>query len=284
MNNRTRTEIFNRSRRRSFRSRAYSRTGSNHFLLEHMANEAIERLGIIKRTFNHCLVIGPAGPILKAQLQALGIRTVIADIVVGTVDKQTSVVCDEDRLPFADGTFDLILNIGVIDTVNDLPGMLILTRRILKPDGLLLGAFVGAESLTTLKSVLIEAEGDRVAPHLHPQIDIRTFGDLLTRAGMALPVVDSETLTVRYSSFRRLIEDIRDWGGENALESHAWPIRRATYKRAIEAFAHRAKADGKTSEHLEIIYICAWSPHASQPKPARRGSGGVSLKDALSSQ
>ncbi|MCP5990175.1 class I SAM-dependent methyltransferase, partial [Klebsiella pneumoniae] len=91
----------------------------------------------------------------------------------------------EDALPFADDSFDLVIACGTLDSVNDLPGALILMRRVLRPDGLMLAAFAGAGSLSRLKAALLAAEGDRPGQHVHPQVDVRSAGDLLSRAGFA---------------------------------------------------------------------------------------------------
>lgn len=274
-------EIFDRSRRRRFRDRAFARTGGMDFIGEIMAEEVLDRLSLVKRDFKKCLLVGQAGHALRDALEKQGIGTVAADAGFKAARLAGGVQCDEDRLPFADHSFDLILNIGALDSVNDLPGALVLARRILKPDGLFLAAFIGAESFTTLKSLLMQAEGDRVSLHIHPQIDIRTAGDLMARAGFALPVVDSDGLRLRYSAFDKLVSDIRDIGGGNILKDQVRPVPRHVYRQAKHDFTQRADGDGKTTEQIELIYLSGWAPHPDQPVPARRGSGKVSLKDAL---
>ncbi|HEY9092066.1 methyltransferase domain-containing protein [Parasphingorhabdus sp.] len=277
----TPTELFDRSRRRLFRDRAFERTGGKDFIGQIMAEEILERLSLVKRDFRKCLLVGQAGHHLASALKLLGIESVFVDAGFSSAHALYGIQCDEDRLPFADHSFDLIINVATLDSVNDLPGALVLSRRILKPDGLFLAAFIGAESLTTLKSILMQAEGDRVASHIHPQIDIRTAGDLMARARFALPVIDSDGLRLRYGAFDKLISDIRDIGGGNILKGQVRPLPRSVYLQAKREFAQRSDEDGKTSEFFELIYLSGWAPHPDQPAPARRGSGTVSLKDAL---
>ena len=275
------SEIFDRSRKRALRDRAFERAGGQDFIGQIMSEEILDRLSLVKRDFKKCLLVGQAGHGLRAALKELGIETVTADSGFVSTRALGGVQCDEDRLPFADHSFDLIINIATLDSVNDLPGALVLARRILKPDGLFLASLIGAESLITLKSILMQAEGDRVTAHIHPQIDIRTMGDLMARAGFALPVIDSDGLRIRYSAFDKLISDIRDMGGGNILKDRVRSLPRNVYRQSKSAFEERADDDGKTTEQIELIYLSGWAPHPDQPAPARRGSGQISLKDAL---
>lgn len=187
---------------------------------------------------------------------------------------------DEDRLPFPAESFDLVVSVGVLDSVNDLPGALTLVRRALRPDGLFLAAFCGAGTLSTLRSVLREAERDRPAARIHPQVDVRSAGDLLMRAGFTLPVADIEPLTVRYRGIGGLLRDLRGMGATNILRDRT-PLRRDTLARAAELFTERADPDGKTPERFDILYLTGWSPAPTQPQPARRGSATASLEGAL---
>ena len=274
-------ETFDRSRRRLVRDRAFGTARGEDFLSTVMADELLERLTLVKRDFSKCLLVGAASKALRKKLEAESIVCVVVDSSFRTAESIGDLQCDEDRLPFADHSFDLIINIGTLDTVNDLPGALVLSRKILKPDGLFLAAFIGAESLTTLKAILMESEGDRIAPHIHPQIDIRTMGDLMSRSGMQLPVIDSDSLKLRYGSIEKLIDDIRSFGGSNVLKLPIRSFQKATYWRARQCFNDRLESDGKVTEKIDIIYLCGWAPHPDQPKPATRGSGKMSLKKVL---
>jgi len=275
-------EIFNRQRRRVVRDRAFSRAKGDDFFSQIMAEEIVERLDVVKRSFRRALIIGLPAAGLGKKLESRGMKVVFADSSARLASALGGVICDDDRLPFADHSFDLIINIGSLDTINDLPGALVLIRRILIPDGLMLAAMFSAESFPILKSVIMGAEGDRVSAHMHPQIDVRTAGDLVARAGLTLPVADSDHLRLKYSSLQRLIADIRDVGGSNIMTGTLTSIPRHVYAEIERRFRAKAGLDGKFSESVTILYLCAWAPHPDQPKPARRGSGQVSLTTAFS--
>lgn len=275
-------EVFDRKRRRIVRDRAYARTQGDDFFSQIMAEEILERLDVVKRTFRRALIIGLPASGLGAELEARGMTVVYADSSALLARALCGVVCDDDRLPFADHSFDLIINIASLDTINDLPGALVLIRRILVPDGLMLAAFVSAESFLSLKSIMMAAEGNRVSAHIHPQVDVRTAGDLMARAGLTMPVADSDQLHLKYSSLQRLISDIRDVGGSNIMSDGLSSIGRDVYKNIQTLFQKQAEVDGKFAESVTLLYLCAWAPHPDQPKPARRGSGQVSLTTTLS--
>ncbi|PIX65615.1 MAG: SAM-dependent methyltransferase [Sphingomonadales bacterium CG_4_10_14_3_um_filter_58_15] len=275
-------EIFNRQRRRVVRDRAFSRAKGDDFFSQIMAEEIVERLDVVKRSFRRALIIGLPAAGLGKKLESRGMKVVFADSSARLASALGGVICDDDRLPFADHSFDLIINIGSLDTINDLPGALVLIRRILIPDGLMLAAMFSAESFPILKSVIMGAEGDRVSAHMHPQIDVRTAGDLVARAGLTLPVADSDHMRLKYSSLQRLIADIRDVGGSNIMTGTLTSIPRHVYAEIERRFRAKAGLDGKFSESVTILYLCAWAPHPDQPKPARRGSGQVSLTTAFS--
>jgi NADH dehydrogenase [ubiquinone] 1 alpha subcomplex assembly factor 5 len=275
-------EVFDRNRKRIVRDRAYARANGDDFLSQVMVDEILERLDVVKRTFRRALIIGLPAERLGEELQKRGMAVVYADSSARLAKRLGGIICDDDRLPFADQSFDLIINIGSLDTVNDLPGALVLVRRILVPDGLMLAALVSAESFSSLKSLIMQAEGDRVSAHIHPQVDVRTAGDLLARAGLTMPVADSDSLHLRYSSLSRLLSDIRDAGGSNIMTGSNFPIRRDVFQRIQSLFNASAADDLKFSENVTLLYLCAWAPHPDQPKPAARGSGQASLATTLS--
>jgi SAM-dependent methyltransferase len=268
-------DIFDRAARRQHRDRAAAGFADYDFLRAAMLDGIQERLDSVKRSFADVLDLGcfdgafmPGAAITRCDS---GPR--FAAAAGGSV-------AEEDHLPFDEASFDLIVSAGVLDSVNDLPGALIQARRALRPDGLFLAAFVGAGSLATLRAALRVAEGDRPAARLHPQIDVRSAGDLLMRAGFALPVADSETLNVRYGDLGGLLRDLRGMGANNALVGRR-PLRRDTLALAYQAFAELADSDGRVSERFEIIFMTGWAPAPSQPQPAQRGSATTSLAAAL---
>lgn len=269
--------IFDRSARRRHRDRAATGYRDADFLRAYMLDAISERLDSVSRSFETVLDLGAFDGRFAAPTHA---RVVRMDAGFRFAAASRGVQADEDRLPFADGSFDLVVSVGVLDSVGDLPGALTLARRVLRPDGLFLAAFAGAGSLGTLRQVLHEAEADRPAARIHPQVDVRSAGDLMMRAGFALPVADTETLTVRYASLFALLRDLRAMGAGNVMPGRV-PLRRDVLARAAALFADHADADGRTRETFEIIYMTGWAPAPSQPRPARRGSATTSLAQAL---
>ena len=273
-------EIFDRRRRHALRARAATRSG-DMFLWNHIAHDIAERLSAVTRAFEHALIIGPIGH-WQGKIMPQNVRCTIASLNNADVKSDAPVVLEEDRLPFEPGSFDLVISAGTLDSVNDLPGALIQIRRILRPDGLFLGHMFGAGTLSTLKSMLLEADADRVTPHIHPQIDLRSAADLIVRAGFSLPVADQDMSVVRYSDWRSIISDIRDAGIGNALAGPRTFLGKDVYERLDSAFAARADAQGKITEGFAHLYLSGWAPSGNQPRPAKRGSAQVSLADFLS--
>jgi NADH dehydrogenase [ubiquinone] 1 alpha subcomplex assembly factor 5 len=277
--------IFDRRLRRLRRDRSAPHLGDADYLHRLMADELLERLDLVKRDFSQALDLGCAGGYLSGRLRARGIAVLPADAGFTFARKAAGVQCDEDRLPFEDESFDLVISAGALDSVNDLPGALALIRRILRPDGLFLASFLGAGSLPRLRSALLAADsaaGGAASPHLHPQVDIRAAGDLLGRAGFALPVADSHSLVIRFSNLLPLVADLRAMAATNILSQRsAVPLNRYGLAAAMADFAAHADDDGKTGERFEIISLIGWAPSPTQPQPARRGSGTASLGDVL---
>lgn len=269
--------IFSTPARQRARDRAARVFADHDFLRAQMLDGIQDRLSAVKRDFADVLDLGCFDGAFSAPPAA---RVARVDPGFTFARAAAGVQAQEDHLPFADASFDLVVAAGTLDTVNDLPGALALIRRVLRPDGLFLGAFVGAGSLATLRAVLRDAEEQQPVGRLHPQVDVRSAGDLLVRAGFALTVADVETLTVRYPGFGRLLDDLRGMGAGNVLaERH--PLRRDTLARAAAAFAARAEPGGRTAERFDLIFLTGWCPAPDQPKPARRGSATASLAAAL---
>lgn len=276
---------FDRRLRRLRRDRAADMGGDTLYLHRRAGEELLARLDLVARDFRDVLDLGCGDGWLTQQLRARGMVVTAADPGWRFAAATGTVQGDEDRLPFGDARFDLVVSVGVLDTVNDLPGALTLIRRILRPDGLFLASFAGAGTLPRLRGAMRaaeEAEGRDPAPRLHPQIDVRAAGDLLTRAGFALPVADVEGVTVRFSSLPALVRDLRGMAATNILaEQSRRPLTRIGLAAAIADFHARADPDGKTPERFEILHLSGWAPAPSQPRPAQRGSGTSSLAEAL---
>jgi SAM-dependent methyltransferase len=279
--------IFDRHLLRA-RQRRAAVLGPATFLVERVAEELAERLGAVLRTFPCAVDLGTP---TDAVVRALGAGGKVGSIVAVTPEASRHgagwrVAADEEALPFADGSLDLVVSALALQFVNDLPGTLIQIRRALKADGLLLAALIGGESLHELREAFAAAESEidgGVSPRVAPFADMRELGALLQRAGLALPVVDSDRLTVRYPSVMALMHDLRRMGATNVLtERRRQPLKRATLERAGEIYAARfADDDGRLRATFEIVWLSGWAPHASQQKPLKPGSAAHRLADAL---
>ena len=270
-------EIFDRDARRRRRDRAAPIYADHDFLRAAMLDGIAERLDSVNRTFDRVLDIGCFdGAFIPPPNSA------VTRIDAGRLfaARASGIQADEDLLPVEPESFDLAVSAGVLDSVNDVPGALTQIRRALKPDGLFLGAFIGGISLPTMRASFLQAEADRPAARFHPMIDVRSAGDLLVRAGFALPVADGETLSVRYPDLFRLIADLRGMAATNVLRGRV-PLARTTLGAAAAAFAERADPDGRTAERFDLIFLTGWAPSPDQPKPARRGSATASLAAAI---
>lgn len=256
------------------------------FLLDRVAADLGERLFAVLRKFDVAVDLGtPSDAVRRVLATNENIGAVVA---AGLADDDASlrVAVDEESLPFAEGSLDLVVSALALQFVNDLPGTLIQIRRALKPDGLLLAALIGGDTLIELRSSFAAAESEiegGVSPRVAPFADIREVGGLLQRAGFALPVVDSERLAVRYNSALALMRDLRRMGATNILhERLRKPLKRSTLERVTAIYADRfADPDGRIRATFEIIWMSGWAPHQSQQKPLKPGSATQRLADAL---
>ena len=196
------------------------------------------------------------------------------------------VVADEERPPFRAGSFDLAVSLLSLHWANDLVGALVQARRLLKPDGLFVGALFGGATLTELRQSLLQAEAeltDGAGPRVSPFADAQDGAGLLQRAGFALPVSDVDRITVRYDHPLQLMAELRAMGETSVLHDRPRrPLRRDVLARAMEIYVARfGDPDGRAPASFEIITLTGWAPHASQPKPLKPGSAKVRLADAL---
>lgn len=243
-------EIFSSTRRKAvLRRAAYLQrmVDPARYLAEDAADDILDRLSFLRHEPRRCWVGGDHSGLLVPALTAYGASVSMADLSVF-----------EPEQPWPDGGFDLVACLFLLDQANDLPGALIHLRRALAPGGLAIIAMVGAGSLPALREAMHEADGERPAPRLHPQVDVRAGGQLLQRAGYSSPVVDSRSLTVRCGSLDRLVGDLRAQGLSNVLSDPGPPLSRAALEAARAAFASRADADGKVSERFELLTLSGW--------------------------
>ena len=265
----TAPSIFDNRAVRHSRTRAVRTLPDHDFLINEVAERLLDRLDDITRVFPVALDMGCRTGTLARLLQARGgIETLVQTDPAAAMAAQAPglrVVADEAFSPFADASFDAVLTNLALHRVNDLPGALIQARRALKPDGVFLGSVFGGATLFELRSALTDAELEiegGVSPRVAPFADVRDLGNLLVRAGLTLPVSDTDTITVSYADPLRLMADLRGMGENNVLSDRRKTFsRRATLTRALEIYRERfADDDGRVSATFEIVYLTAWAP------------------------
>lgn len=277
--------VFDRALVRRRLARAV-RGGYTDFLLARAVEDLGDRLDVVLREFPLALDIGTPTAAAADRLSRRGREVVRLSPTLGQGASAPTVVGDEEALPFAGESFDLAVSLLALQAVNDLPGSLVQVRRVLKPDGLFLGCLLGGATLTELRQSFAAAEAEiegGVSPRVAPFPDLSDLGALLQRAGLALPVVDVDMVTVRYPEPFALMRDLRAMGLSNALsERRKTPLRRTTLIRSAEIYAERfADPDGRVRATFELIWLSGWAPHQSQQKPLRPGSAKMRLADAL---
>ena len=265
--------LFDRALLRA-RQRRVLRGEPASFLLDRVVEDMADRLQAVTRDFLDVADIWTPNAAGQEALRArfAAIRHVDVD--------------DAEMLPLEPESLDLVVSALAFQFVNDLPGALAQIRRALRPDGLLLAAMIGGDTLTELRQSFAAAEAEcegGVSPRVAPFADLRDVGALLQRAGFALPVTDVDRVVVRYDSAFALMTDLRRMGATNILiERRRTPTRRTTLIRMAQIYAERfADPDGRIRATFDIIWLSGWAPHASQQKPLRPGSAKTSLEAAV---
>jgi SAM-dependent methyltransferase len=249
-------QIFAHARRLAVRRRMATAQTQGHaprYLLDDAAEDVLERLAFLRHRPNRALVTGDHAQLLMHPLHGLGAEVITADPAPG----EAAVVLDEER-PWPVSGFDLIVSLFTLDTVNDLPGALIHLRGALAPGGLALVTITGAGSLPVLRGVMFEADAERPAARIHPQVDVRAGAQLLQRAGFVDPVADARGLDVRFSTLAALVSDLRTQGLGNVLARPGPALGKAALARAESAFAAQADAAGRVTEHFELLTLSGW--------------------------
>jgi hypothetical protein len=213
------------------------------YIFEDMVEDVAERLSFLRIAPRHALIIGD----WTGTLALPGAQVTRVEPVDGF---------DEEH-PFPVAGFDFIASLGTLDTINDLPGALIHIRNSLASGGLMIVSFPGAGSLPQLRAAMLAADGDRPAPRIHPQVDVRAGGQLLQRTGFANPVIDSRSLDVSFRSLDGLVADLRAQGLSNVLARPGPLLDKAARERARTAFT-AAGRDGRTTERFEILTLSGW--------------------------
>lgn len=275
--------LFDRACVRQRRERAVGHFSGHDFLKSEATARLSERLLDIARPLPKVLELGCHTGAWNFPADTL----VRCDLAEGMVRRAEGLRCvaDEEAMPFAPASMDAIVSSMAAHSVNDLPGMLAQSRRILKPDGLLLMNFPGGNTLKELREVLTEAEMallGGVHPHVAPFVEVKDAGALLQRAGFALPVADTETLEIHYPSLIALLHDIRGMGETSALMRRARILRRDVLAHAEALYRERYTGqDGRLIATVELITLTGWAPADTQPRPLKRGTGQVSLTDVF---
>jgi SAM-dependent methyltransferase len=265
--------LFDRTLLQARQRRALSQ-GAATFLLDRVADDMMDRLAAVTREFADAADIWTPGEGLASYPRFKSFTRIPLE--------------DSPReiLPLEPGSLDLAVSALAFQFVNDLPGVLAQIRRALKPDGLLLAAMIGGDTLTELRQSFAAAETEcegGVSPRVAPFADLRDVGSLLQRAGLALPVTDVDRVVVRYGSAFALMQDLRRMGATNILlERRRAPTRRATMLRMAQIYGERfADSDGRIRATFDIIWLSGWAPDASQQKPLKPGSAKTSLEAAV---
>jgi NADH dehydrogenase [ubiquinone] 1 alpha subcomplex assembly factor 5 len=286
--------VFDRHILKLRRDRAASRASEFNFLFAETADRLADRLEDTTRNFPRAVDLGcHSGELAQILSASSRVETLHqADIsyryakAARDLNGRSSMVADEEFLPFAEGSLDLILSNLSLHWVNDLPGMLLQARRALKPDGLFLASMLGGETLKDLREALMTAEAEEeggVSPRVSPFVDVKDAGALLQRSGFALPVVDADDITIDYPDALKLMRDLSGMGESNIVAKRSKKFTKSsTLARAAAIYHERhGRPDGRVHAKFQVIYLTGWAPDESQPKPLRRGSGQVSLVDFL---
>jgi len=276
---------------RIFDSQAYRqrlkravRLDGDIFLAQDVAGHVAERLGAINRHFAR-------GLDLHSRAGVFATLRPFADswVRTGFAWDRPSVIADEEILPFAEGSFDVVTSVLSLHAVNDLPGTLVQIRRVLKPDGVFIAGLFGGETLHELKLAFAAAEAEisgGASPHVSPFGDVRELGGLLQRTGFALPVADVERTIVRYRDIARLFTDLRALGETNVLVGRRSGLLSRRLQQAVttEYAARFADAEGRIAATFDVVFLTGWAPHESQQKPLAPGTAKSRLADALGTE
>ncbi len=287
--------IFDRALVRRHRDRAAAGLGDYGFLFDEVASRLADRLLDVRRDFASGLDLGCHDGAMARAMRAVGklpptfLQADLSPAMAGAAHTTTGLpafAADEEFLPVATGSLDLVTSCLGLHWVNDLPGALMQIRQALKPDGFFLAAMLGGDTLFELRRCLQQAEislSGGLSPRISPMADVRDLGGLLQRAGFALPVADSDMIEVNYAHAGRLLADLRGMGETNAVAArHKHPASRRLFAEALRLYHDQfAEPDGRVVARFQVLYLTGWSPDSSQQRPARPGSATHRLADAV---
>lgn len=277
--------LFDRQLIKARRNRVAAYFSDHAFLKERVAQNFATRLKLIRRSFQRCVDLGGHTGQVGAFLKDIPVITTdLSESMMEQASTPLKVVMDEEALPFANDSLDLVISALSLHWINDIPGLLAQVFYCLKPDGLFLGSLFGGETLIELRDCLSSAELELrggVTPRLSPMLSIKDAGTLLQRAAFALPVIDSDRFQVTYPHPLELLHDLRKMGENNALVNRSLnPLPRNILSRAFELYQERyGLADGRIPVSFDIVTLTGWKPHSCQPTPLPRGSAKSQLQD-----
>lgn len=263
---------------------------SPDFLITHVANDIAERLAMVSRQFNNAIdLFGRTGAMASVMQEVENITKVSRVELPEFHAENTSyeiLRSAPDLLDIGGDPVDLVVSTFALHWSNDLPGTLIQLKNSIQPDGLFLGVLAGPDTLNELRECLAIAESELfggITPRIDPFITVQAAGALMQRAGFALPVIDTETVTIRYDNIYGLVNDLRAMAATNVLcAREKQKFSKKLFSRAAEIYASRfADEDGRIRATFELIFLSGWVPHQSQQKPAKPGSAAIHLADAI---
>lgn len=253
-------ELFD-TRLRSLRRDRAARTGAEQFLNDRAFEDCLERIELCGRQFERSLIIGSPDPAWRERLQIRASSVDVVDPGGLYAERSHGEVIIEDYWHPPEGAYDLVMAVGTLDTVNDLPLAIRLVRHGMSKDGFFIGAMSGGDTLPRLRAAMRAADSitGGAAPHVHPRIEAAALAPLLEQAGFVRPVVDVDRVAVSYGSLERLVKDLRAMAATNVLHARPRFIGRRARAAAIDAF--RQTGDGsRTLETFEILHFAAWNP------------------------
>lgn len=252
-------ELFD-TRLRALRRDRAARQGTELFLYERAFEDCLERIELSGRHFADALIIGSPDPEWPERIKVAAAAVDVRDPGPVFAKRSCGEVMNEDRWQPQQGTYDLVIAVGTLDTVNDLPLAIRLIRYAMRADGLFIGALSGGDTLPKLRSAMRAADSlfGGAAPHVHPRIEAASLAPLLEQGGFVAPVVDVDRVAVSYGSFERLVRDLRAMGATNLLHSRPRLMSRRARAAAFEAF-NKAGDGSRTLETFEILHFAAWT-------------------------
>lgn len=258
--------VFDRALVRHRRSRAVADFAAHRVLFDEVSDQLMDRLADIKREFISVLDLGAQNGALMRSFAAKPNVFAVSSSLSQTAlpELSSTIVIDEEMLPFANASFDLIISNATLHWVNDLPGALIQIKKNLRPDGLFLASLLGGQTLHELRACLLEAElavTGGISPRLSPSIELLTASGLLQRAGFTLPVADSDIVALTYPDAFALMHDLRGMGETNAhLHRLRHFTRRSVFDEAAKLYQKRyATSDGRITATFEVIFLHGWA-------------------------